>query len=77
MENPEFAMYMGMLPCLALVQENGVCDCFTLLMGEFTQSAEELANYLQKNFTSRRLDQTRRVAPFSYETLKYALSRIV
>ena len=34
MEDPEFAIYMRMLPNLAFVPENKACDCFTLLMGE-------------------------------------------
>ena len=65
MEDPEFAIYMRMLPSLAFVPENEVCDCFTLLMGEFPQSAVELADYFEKNYIGRRLpDQTRRVPPF-------------
>ena len=65
MEDPEFAIYMRILPSLAFVPENEVCDCFTLLMGEFPQSAAELADYFEKNYIGRRLpDQTRRVPPF-------------
>ena len=60
MEDPGFAIYMIMLPSLAFVPENEVCDCFTILMGEFPKSAVELADY----FGRRLPDQTKRVPPF-------------
>ena len=65
MEDPEFEIYMRMLTSLAFVPENEVCDCFTLLMGEFLQSAVELEDYFENNYLGIRLpDRTRRVPPF-------------
>ena len=64
-EDPDFALYMRMLPSLAFVPENEVCDCFNILMGEFPQAAIELAEYFETNYLGRRLpDQTRRISPF-------------
>ena len=65
MEDPDFALYMRMLPSLAFVPENEVCDCFNILMGEFPQAAIELAEYFETNYLGRRLpDQTRKIPPF-------------
>ena len=55
MEDPDFALYMRMLPSLAFVPENEVCDCFNILMGEFPQAAIELAEYFETNYLGRRL----------------------
>ena len=75
MEDPEFAMYMRLLPILAFVTENIVlCDCFTLLIGEFHQAAIEVANYFKQiSFVKKLPDQTRRL---SHESLEYACTRI-
>ena len=65
MESPGFALYMRMLPSLAFVSENEVCDCFLILMGEFPQDALEVAEYFETTYLGRRLpDQTRRTPPF-------------
>ena len=65
MEDPGFALYMRLLPSLAFVSENEVCDCFLILMGEFPQDALEVADYFETTYLGRRLpDQTRRTPPF-------------
>ena len=55
MADPEFAIYIRMLLSLAFVPENEVCDCFTLLKGEFPQSAVELADYFENNDIGKKL----------------------
>ena len=36
-----------LLPSLAFVPENEVCDCFSMLMGEFPQGGIEVAEYFE------------------------------
>ena len=53
MEDPGFALYMRMLPSLAFVPENEVCDSFLILMGEFPQDALEVAEYFETTYLGR------------------------
>ena len=65
LEDQDFAIRMKMLASLAFVPEHDVIDSFTILMGDFPESAIEIAEYFEKNYIGIKLaDQSRRVPPF-------------
>ena len=65
LEDPEFAITMRMLPCLAFVPEHDISDSFTILMADFPQCALEIGEYFEQTYIGKRLpNQTRRIPPF-------------
>ena len=65
LQDEDFALKMRMLPSLAFVPEYDVVDCFTILMGDFPESAADIAEYFETNYIGKRLpDQSRRTPPF-------------
>ena len=55
MENPDFALYMRMLPSLAFVPENEVRACFNIFMGEFPQAAMEVAEIFRNELPRQKI----------------------
>ena len=52
-EDPGFALNIKMLPSLAFVPKNDVCDCFDILMQDFPQAAIYVAEYFETNYLGR------------------------
>ena len=60
-----YGIKLKMLASLAFVPENDVIDSFNILMGEFPQSAFNVAKYFEDSYIGKRLpDHTRRTSPF-------------
>ena len=62
-QDREFSLKIKMLPSLAFVPEIDVIDCFNILMQNFPENAQSVANYFENNYIGRKLPNGSRRAP--------------